>query len=41
MIPSCTPDILHKEYKKAMLTEVKETVAFFKYSTIHLMSLMN
>jgi hypothetical protein len=33
--------ILHKAYKKAMLVEGKETAAVFKYSTIHLMSLMN
>ena len=33
--------ILHKAYKKAMLAEGKETVAFFKYSRIYLMSLTN
>jgi hypothetical protein len=33
--------ILHNRYKKAMLAEGKETVAFFKYSRIYLMSLTN
>jgi hypothetical protein len=33
--------ILHKGYKKAMLVQRKETVAFFKYSRIDLMSLTN
>lgn len=33
--------ILHKGFKKAMLAEGKETVAFFKYSRIYVMSLTN
>jgi hypothetical protein len=33
--------ILHKGYKQAMLVEWKETVAFFIYSRIYLMSLTN